>query len=174
MKTNINSFSFKKITVKQIVFFFLLFVISFDSYSQDRWNEEIFDANTINTSINQLLVGHWKLNFEETIFNMNPEGCKLWEKMEPKRREYVSRSFSQRQIIFETNGNYELVVNSTDRLLGNWELQKDKELLVVMDNGLEKHQRIHMVNASKLVLYLGEADMPGRLFDHWYLTKISQ
>lgn len=128
-----------------------------------------------NTTTADFLIGTWSLDFNKSISRVTTESKTYYNGLENDNKARIKNSFSKRKISFMSDGTYILEVREGKTLTGNWELNNDKETLnISMDNGKQLTQRVESINSSTMCLNLGGNQSARRLFNKWYLIKISQ
>lgn len=118
------------------------------------------------------LIGTWILDYSKTLSEIKQEAKNHYDKLSPNRKQGIEDSFSQRKMTFSSDGNYTLVVNASRQVSGSWNLKDDDTLEITIENRTIV-QSISNISNNNLELELEQDNASKRLFDTWYLDKIS-
>lgn len=132
--------------------------------------------NNVKKNAEELLIGTWAFDFNTSIDSINVGSKKMYSKANSQLQAHIKKSYSQRKLNFQSNGQLVLYLAEGLQRRGIWKLDKDqKSLYIKMENGRILNQKIEKIGERSLTLNLGgnQSEKDKRLFHKWYLNKLN-
>ncbi len=144
----------------------LLFVLSISTLPAQKANK-----TPRTNKIEKLLVGSWKLDYDQSISKANRSSRLHYDSLSSERKSRIINSFSKRRVTFKADGTYILTLTEGNQVTGTWKLPSDDGTLHIRIDGKLIVQRVENINRSIMILDLGGDKNANRMFRKWYLNK---
>lgn len=132
--------------------------------------------NNVKKKTEELLIGTWAVDLNKTTDSISPNSKKKYARLNNQMRNNIQKSYSQRKLSFQANGQLVLHLPQGLQRRGVWKLLKDqKSIYIKMENGKELNQKIEKIGENNLTLNLGgdQSEKDNRLFHKWFLNKVN-
>lgn len=146
--------------MKNIYRSIVLIVLIFSSYLGMAQNQK------------EQLVGTWVFDYPRSVSNMEAGAKKVYEKNQ-KLQLGLESSFKNRQLIFDSKGNYQLRLASGKQVPGTWNVNAvNGNKLLMSSSNRTANLTIVEITASTLVLKPIHDGKAKAVLGTWYFTKL--
>ena len=143
---------------KNIAILICLFGVPQLTYRQDR---------------EQLLKGHWQINFEETLNLVAPARHAQYDSLDTHAKEEMQANMAGQCFEFRADQGFSASMADGQSYTGTWELIEDdtRRLVLTYEQGVQFNQAIETLEPEMLVLQAVENENSPALFHYLYLTR---
>ncbi|WP_117885615.1 hypothetical protein [Aureibaculum luteum] len=108
-------------------------------------------------SSTDLLLGTWTFDYDSSLKNIDKSNKSQFDSLPKQQRSEMKSIYLNRQIVFEADGNFTLLLADKRKSTGTWKLsENDKYILFTSPNGKVFIQKIEKLSATDLIVKLKE------------------
>ncbi len=143
---------------KNIVIIICLFAVPELTHGQDR---------------EQLLKGHWQINFEEALDLVTPARGLQYDSLNTIAQDQMRANMAGQRFEFRADHGFTAFTHDGKSYMGTWELlSEESQIKLSYDQGAEFTQSIERLEPDVLVLKVVEDETSPALFHYLHLTLI--